>query len=569
MEKYGHADSLDFEKTEFCWGYFAESEESNDLTLDTCLRCGDAGRRGSGEAWMRGDGERHTGSTFLVLDLNDDNLSDLLLGDVDYPNLVALYNGGSPDTARMVSYDWQYPPYDKSVNLFSMPAAFNDDFDFDGIKDLMVSPFDPNPFLTENFRSVWLYHNDGTNSAPLFHTKSLSFIQDRMIDLGAGAYPVFYDIDQDGLVDLFAGNYGYYDTSYLDEFLILHTEQTGKLAFFKNTGTQETPAFTFAERDFATVSALDLRGIVPAFGDLDGDGDTDMLLGCETGQIILYLNSAGTGEPVNLEFNQSDYQGIDVGAYSTPQLFDLDRDNLDDLIIGEKGGNLNYFRNTGTFQKPAFTLVTDSLGKVNVTDPAVSLDGYSVPFFFRDAAEHTHLLVGSEQGVIYYFTGIDGNLAGKFTESDTLAGLIGLEEFNADRGYRTAPALFDLDQNGHPDLIAGNFSGGMEYFASSENPPVAGLDDMDLLIPDVVIYPVPAPGQFNISMTDPGNWRIAGVKILTMDGRVIHSYVYDKMLQLAININLVSKGLYVCQVLLKEMNTMQTHSCQSKLVLVF
>jgi len=51
MEKYGNADSLDFMKTDFCWGYFAESEESNQLTLDTCLRCGsgEAGKHGSGE----------------------------------------------------------------------------------------------------------------------------------------------------------------------------------------------------------------------------------------------------------------------------------------------------------------------------------------------------------------------------------------------------------------------------------------------------------------------------------------------------------------------------------------
>jgi hypothetical protein len=92
-----------------------------------------------------------------------------------------------------------------------------------------------------------------------------------MLDFGAGAYPVFYDIDGDGLTDLLVGNYGYYDTSYLDEYLILHTEQTGKIALLKNTGTLTQPAFTLTERDFAGVSALELKGVMPAFGDLDGD----------------------------------------------------------------------------------------------------------------------------------------------------------------------------------------------------------------------------------------------------------------------------------------------------------
>ena len=40
IEKYGNRDSLDFMQVNYCWGRFAESEESNVITLDTCLRCG-------------------------------------------------------------------------------------------------------------------------------------------------------------------------------------------------------------------------------------------------------------------------------------------------------------------------------------------------------------------------------------------------------------------------------------------------------------------------------------------------------------------------------------------------
>ena len=40
FEKYGTYDSLDYEKVSYCWGYFAESEESNVLTLDTCIGMG-------------------------------------------------------------------------------------------------------------------------------------------------------------------------------------------------------------------------------------------------------------------------------------------------------------------------------------------------------------------------------------------------------------------------------------------------------------------------------------------------------------------------------------------------
>ncbi len=38
---------------------------------------------------------RHTGSTFLIFDENDDGLPDLLLGDVDYPAPALLINSGT------------------------------------------------------------------------------------------------------------------------------------------------------------------------------------------------------------------------------------------------------------------------------------------------------------------------------------------------------------------------------------------------------------------------------------------------------------------------------------------
>ncbi|GAJ22079.1 unnamed protein product, partial [marine sediment metagenome] len=64
-------------------------------------------------------------------------------------------------------------------------------------------------------------------------------------------------------------------------------------------------------------------------------------------------------------------------------------------------------------------LETDSLGKVNVTDYNISYSGYSVPCFFRDNQNKIKLLVGSEQGKIFYFKDIEDNLSGAFTESDS------------------------------------------------------------------------------------------------------------------------------------------------------
>ena len=186
----------------------------------------------------------HTGSTFLVLDLQGDQLPDVLLGDVDYPNLIALSNNGAIDSAHIGSYDANFPSYDKPVHLFSMPLAASLDVNNDGLSDLLVSPFDPNPFIGENKYSSWLYLNEGTNQSPHYTFDIPDFLQQQMIDVGAGSYPVLADYNGDGLLDLFIGNYGYYDSSYFDQYMILHTVHTAKIALYQNIGSGTQPEFT-------------------------------------------------------------------------------------------------------------------------------------------------------------------------------------------------------------------------------------------------------------------------------------------------------------------------------------
>ena len=106
--------------------------------------------------------------------------------------------------------------------------------------------------------------------------------------------------------------------------------------------------------------------------------------------------------------------GIDVGKYATPQVFDLDRDGLPDIVCGSQRGLINYYRNTGTVTSPAFnSLATiDSLGCI-ILQGTGTTDGFTVPFLY-DSLGHTRLLVASENGNISQYDNIDGNLNGCF-----------------------------------------------------------------------------------------------------------------------------------------------------------
>ena len=545
MELYGIPDSLEYIEVTQCWGEFAESDESNLIFLDTCWN---QKQMPSGlPSSTENERTRHTGSTFLLLDRDADNDLDLLLGDVDYPNPIELINGGDSEYAFMVSQNESFPSENKPVNLFSMPVSAYIDINNDNVRDLLLSPFDPNPFNSANHRSVWLYKNEGADNLPAFNFEMDDFLQNDMIDVGSGACPVLADYNGDGLIDLFVSNYGYYMYSYYLPGMLLHSVYWSNIALFENTGTLDNPQFSQVTHDFANLHQYHLTGIYPTFGDIDGDDDQDMIFGYEDGSLVFMENIAGTGHP--MEFNEPvfDYENIDAGKFSAPQLFDLDSDGLLDLIIGEEDGNLNYYRNIGTEQNPEFLLETDSLGKVDVRNPEINYTytGYSNPCFFLNPESEIELLVGSEQGKVFYFTAIEENLQGAFVENDSLYLLLNEDILAIDEGYRSAAAIGELNNDGFYELLTGNFSGGLHFYKGTNSPGVAEVDNPNKQSIFVEIFPNPAKSQFTIQIQSKEK-DLYEVKLIDLYGISRMDFVLKGNDRLTINVEGFIPGVFNC-----------------------
>jgi len=557
VENYGIPDSLDFQLADNSWGCFAEDESSNVLILDSCM---------NGFKNAISKNFKHSGSTLLASDFNGDGLKDVIIGDVDYANLIKLTNGGSLTKAKITSQDSLFPILSKPVRLFSFPVANLIDVNNDGKKDLLVSPFDPGLTTAESYKSNWLYLNTGVNNFPVYNFRQDDFLQKDMLDFGTGAYPVLFDIDNDGLTDLFVGNIGYRDTSYLQNG-ILTSKFISKIAYFKNEGSVTNPVFRLKNRDFANVSSLNIQAAYPAFGDINNDGKTEMIVGNSDGKLYLFENISTSGNP-DFILTQSNYQNIDVGDFSTPQLFDLNKDGLLDLIIGERQnfwkdaynniiarkGNLNYYKNTGTADVPVFSLITDSLGGVDVTNYSLSNYGYSTPCFFRTNAGETRLFAGNEEAKIYYYKNIDNNLNGNFIFSDTLTFVEGTLKLQINEGTRSGIAVSDLNNDGYLDVLIGNAAGGITFYKGCPlNTNVEKLPNTVLI--DFNIYPNPANNEITIETKNIADGNYIALDIYNIYGEKVKKIekVYNN--QLKINISFLKRGIYFCELSNKNNNS--------------
>ena len=541
VEKYGNSDSLGFKRTETCWGRFAEGEDSDQITLDTCL----GGKSGLyGQAFPGPGDPKHTGSTFLALDLDGDKDKDLLLGDVDFPTLKTLWNGGDTTHAIIISVDQAFPVGSQVVDLVSFPAACLLDVNDDGLKDIIVSPFDPSLTRGKSDHSSWLYLNTGTEASPFFTQHSQDFLQSGMLDFGSGAYPVATDVDGDGLTDLLTGNYGYLDSSYYETGHLLRCVYHSRLAYLRNTGTAANPSFKLITDDFANLSALKILAAYPATGDLDGDGDADLLIGNADGTFIYLENLAGQGKLPDYAQAVFNYQILDAGDYSAPQLIDLDQDGLIDIVCGKRDGRLSYYRNTGTLQQPAFSLISDSLGNIDVTDPQLSYYGYSTPCFFRGSDSKWRLMLGAELGGIHYYKNITENLGGSFLKVES-------EVQGNNEGLRTGVAVLQADGDAYPDMIIGNYAGGLAFYRGITPQPI-GIREAEIKPGiHVSLYPNPASDRVNINIEQELKSGRLEIDIFGIDGnRCYTSGLQPLVHNLAIPMSALKPGIYICRIII-------------------
>ena len=535
MERYGNCDSLDFQLRNDCWGFFKENLSTNSVTLyDTCDYNNNVPEK---TATIN---KKHAGSTLLTLDMDANNSKELVLGDVSFNNFVMLTNGdNSPnlDHSSMIASDSQFPQNNNStiaVDIDVFPAAYYLDVNNDNIKDLVAAT--NCQIGCSNKNNIWLFNNLNVDNNPNFSFSSRSFLQDEMIDIGEGAHPIFFDYNADGLMDIIVGSYGEYAPSSGANLY------NSSLHLYENIGTINQPSYQLVNTDYLGISSMNLDisasmptlGLHPAFGDLDNDGDLDMILGDYNGKIHYFTNSAGPGNPPVISLLTPNYLNLDVGQNATPFIYDLDGDNLLDLVIGKKTGYISYYHNEGSANSPNFVFVTDTFGNIDTKD-YFHYNGNSAPVLI-DSLGTTLMYSGSASGYIYKFGNIDGNLTGTFSRDSNY--------LNLWDGINSNISLSDITNDGALDLLIGNYAGGISFYKGTETPNIVKIQE-NLSLNNFSLYPNPTKNTITIDIKT-NQIKNASIQVLNLLGKKLLTQKVSAQ-QTTIPMNHLASGIYLVQ----------------------
>lgn len=477
-------DSLQFYLGSECWGLMSEELDSakvrfgpspdscynnpyfNDLTqtpyqLRQYLR--DA---------KRGGNPRHIGTNITLVDYNGDNSMDAVLSEIDFKNANLLSSTTVNDTIWMLTQQPQFPVYDRPIDIYSFPSVYFLDVNNDGVDDLLAAPSDLSDGQAVNDSVAWYYQNTGTNNSMTFNFQQKDFLVGDMIDVGRRAHPVVIDITGDGLQDLLIGRFGR---------CLEGGQYDYGLTLWRNTGTATQPAFDWVTNDFGGLDSLSKENLYPTFGDLDGDGDQDMICGEENGTLIYFENSAGSNNSITFNAPILDYANITVFSKSSPQLVDLDRDGDLDLIVGSSSGRIYYYENGGTSLAPSFSSTATSLD-LGGCSAAFTRMRNSMPYMYDNQGNY-ELIIGQETGVFLHFDSIESNVLGTYpTRSQDYKGLY--------RGQYAQLAITDINSDGKVEYLLGTGTGGVMFMNEVDS--FVTTTNLATVERTVQLYPNPA-----------------------------------------------------------------------------
>ena len=247
------------------------------------VQCGPRGLRGSGDSLFHNNGNGtftdvskkagvsdpngYFGMGVICSDFDDDGLIDIFVADDSTPNL--LYHNNGDGTFKEIGFVSGTALSENGAEQGSMGVTVGD-YDHDGRFDIFVTNF------VDDYDT--LYHNDGRNFfTDVSYKTNVAAVSMPLVRWGTK----FFDYDNDGWVDLFIACGHVYPQldRYRQRKLLHHNNRDG--------------TFTEVAAQSGAPLMQERAGRGVAFGDLDNDGDVDMVVNDLDGPPLVLRNDGG------------------------------------------------------------------------------------------------------------------------------------------------------------------------------------------------------------------------------------------------------------------------------------
>ncbi|MDP2157806.1 MAG: VCBS repeat-containing protein [Nitrospirota bacterium] len=189
----------------------------------------------------------------------------------------------------------------------------------------------------------------------------------------------------------------------------------------------------------------------PAVADIDLDGKPEIIVGTggfssESGRIIIFSNAGTLDKPV---WQRVDMPVIDVGDDATPAVIDVNGDSKPDLIVGNSTGSLMLYRNTTNQGKISFSREPDFFKGINIGMygmPAATLSNNRII-----------LIAGNSMGKLYLLERQNGSTSWQKT---------GL---NLEFSHFAAPAFIKSGNDPVANLVVSDGNGQIYYYKNARS----------------------------------------------------------------------------------------------------
>jgi FG-GAP-like repeat len=215
-------------------------------------------------------------------------------------------------------------------------------------------------------------------------------------------------------------------------------------------------------------------GAYPAFADVDGDGRTDLVVGCasrfvgvgqRSSQLVYYRN-VGLDTVPAFQLHTYDWLGLAslpdlTGAFDFhPAFGDVDADGDADLALGYSrasvAAGLLFFRSlTAQGQPGSYVLQQNNF--LGIT--AENLNRTAPHLSDVDQDGDLDLIVGHQQGTLHYYENVGNAAVGNWVLRARGWGGVNVSDLSFSSLGNSRPLVADIDNDNQPELLVGAANG--------------------------------------------------------------------------------------------------------------